>query len=153
MYGRAVLRFLLLTAIALVFAGCGTTTKTKTVTVTRVSTVEIEVPPEPAVEAIPAVTDEDYCGSAAGDALAQADSEASDAFNDADPAAFKRALEKAMRAVRKAPDGSECAAQALNSIAFSANNGAGNLDGLDLTGIVKRIRRFQKVHDLPRRNQ
>ena len=47
-----VLRFLLFTATALVFAGCGTTTKTKTVTVARVSTVEIEVPPEPAVDAI-----------------------------------------------------------------------------------------------------
>jgi hypothetical protein len=147
------LRFLVLIACAPLVAGCGgTTTKTVTETVTQVSTVEVEVPPEPTDDVAALSLDEDFCGSDAGDALAQASSEAGDAFNDADPAAFKRALSKAMWAARKAPDGADCAASALNSIAFNANNGAGNLDGLDLRAIVKRIRRFEKAHDLPRRS-
>jgi len=150
---RAVLRFSLLIIAVTLLAGCGgSTTKTVTTTITETETVEIEVPPDPAVDATAVSSDEDFCGSEDGDALAQAASEAGDAFNDADPRAFARAVRKAMRAARDAPDGSACAADALNSIVFNANNGAGNLDGLDLNKIVRRIRAFQKAHDLPRRS-
>ena len=145
------MRWLLPLIATSLLMGCGGTT-TKTVTETR--TVEIEVPAEdaPAEDVAPAA-DTDFCGSDAGDALAQADSEAGDAFNDVDPAAFKRAYANAMRAAKKAPDGTDCVAQALNSIVFNLNHGSGNLDGLDLKAMVRRIRRFEEAHDLPRSSE
>jgi len=134
---------------AVLFVGCGGT-QTRTVTVTRTVTE-----PAPATSTAPAVptetaaAPEDYCASAKGDEVVQAASEAQGAFNDASVPKFSRAVAKALRAAKGAPAGADCAAQSLNEIVDLANSGSGgNLAGLDVPALVKRVRSFQRKHGL-----
>ncbi len=92
---------------------------------------------------------EDFCASADGDAVTQADSEAEAAFNDAKVDAMRAATDKALKAAAKAPPGSQCAVDALNSIRQLWNQGSGgNLAGADVQAEVTRIRDFQAKHQL-----
>lgn len=130
--------------LTLTIAACGdqqTETVTKATTVTKTVTVE----------AAPVSTEDErtaYCQSEKGDLVTQAGSEHQEAFNDADPAAARRAERKAMRAARTAPAGAECAVTALDGIRFNYNNGAGNLSGMDYRARAKAVRKFQAAHDL-----
>jgi hypothetical protein len=90
----------------------------------------------------------DFCASDDGDALKQAGSEHTDAFNDADARAAIRYESKARRAAENAPAGAECAVQALNLICFNYNNGANNFGAIDYNARAKSIRKFQTEHDL-----
>jgi len=135
----------LLVLLVLAFAGCGGDGSTRTVTVTQTVSVAAETTPEVQPEASPS----EFCDSAKGDAVNQASAEAQGAYNDADVAAFKRAIAKFLRSGKSAPEGADCAAQALDFIIQLANDGSnGNLEGLDVTATVKRLRAFQRDHGL-----
>ena len=142
----------LLLALAAIVTACGSDSEdsadTKTVTVTRTEIVTVPAEePEPAEGSTPEAREE-FCASEKGDALEQAGSEHTEAFNDADPAAAVRIEKKARRAAENAPAGAECAVLALDAIRFNYNNGANNFGAIDYKARSRSVRRFQKEHDL-----
>lgn len=136
------LRLLVLTcAASLGLAGCGGTS-TKTVTATATTTTTATVAAEP--------PETDFCDTDAGDSLAQASTDAQTAYNDTDEQAFKAAVETALKAAKGGPEGESCVSESLNAIVSYANTGSGNLPGLDLKAIVKRIRKYEAAHKISR---
>jgi hypothetical protein len=140
-----------LASVALM-AGCGdaktSATAARTVTVTRTEIVTVEVEPSAPAEASTAQERADFCASEDGDALQQAESEHTDAYNDADAGAAVRYERKARKAAENAPAGADCAVQALDSIRFNYNNGSSNFGAIDYKARAKSIRKFQRQHDL-----
>jgi len=91
----------------------------------------------------PKPPDAQFCQGSKGDHVRAASTDATDAFNKGDAKAFQSAADKAMSISEDAPPGSACVKDALNGIASLAQDGAGNLKGIDAKALVARIHKFE----------